>query len=72
MDPTDESRMLFRGFLAFVDPLKLSAIPCIKELYSRGVAIKVLHVICLLCVSELWVSKRHMFKYLQMAPLALM
>ncbi|CAL8460948.1 g479 [Coccomyxa elongata] len=42
VDPTDESRMLFRGFLAFVDPLKLSAIPCIKELYSRGVAIKVL------------------------------
>ena len=37
----DESAMLFRGFLAFLDPPKESAIPCIKELYQRGIAIKV-------------------------------
>ena len=28
--------LLFRGFLAFLDPPKDSAIPCIKELYARG------------------------------------
>lgn len=37
----DEAGMLFRGFLAFLDPPKESAIPCIKTLYGRGVSIKV-------------------------------
>ena len=36
----DEAGMLFRGFLAFLDPPKESAIPCIKTLYDRGVSIK--------------------------------
>lgn len=36
----DEAGMLFRGFLAFLDPPKESAIPCIKTLYERGVSIK--------------------------------
>ncbi|BDA47243.1 probable magnesium-transporting ATPase, P-type 1 [Coccomyxa sp. Obi] len=38
----DEAGMLFRGFLAFLDPPKESAIPCINTLYERGVSIKVL------------------------------
>lgn len=37
----DEAGMLFRGFLAFLDPPKESAIPCISTLYQRGVSIKV-------------------------------
>ena len=37
----DEAAMMFCGFLAFLDPPKDCAIPCIHELHSRGVAVKV-------------------------------
>lgn len=37
----DETEMTFCGFLAFLDPPKDCAIPCIKELYGRAVAVKV-------------------------------
>ena len=37
----DETEMIFCGFLAFLDPPMGCAIPCIKELYSRAVAVKV-------------------------------
>ena len=33
--------MMFCGFLAFLDPPKDCAVPCIHELHFRGVAVKV-------------------------------
>jgi Mg2+-importing ATPase len=41
LSPEDELGMLFRGFLAFLDPPKASAIPSICQLCDKGVAIKV-------------------------------
>ena len=38
----DESDMLFRGFLVFLDPPKASARPAIAKLHDLGVQIKVL------------------------------
>jgi Mg2+-importing ATPase len=37
----DEAGLLFRGFLGFLDPLKASAIPAIRDFMARGIAIKV-------------------------------
>lgn len=42
LGPEDEAAMIFCGFLAFLDPPKDCAFPCIRELHSRGVAVKVL------------------------------
>lgn len=47
----DEAEMVFRGFLAFLDPPKDCAIPCIRELHARGIAVKVRGHLRLLCDS---------------------
>ena len=41
LSPEDEAVMMFCGFLAFLDPPKDCAVPCIRELHSRGIAVKV-------------------------------
>lgn len=41
LSPEDEAVMMFGGFLAFLDPPKDGAVPCIRKLLSCGVAIKV-------------------------------
>lgn len=38
---SDESGLLFLGFLTFLDPPKASAIPCIRTLRQQGIALKV-------------------------------
>lgn len=37
----DERGMVFRGFLAFLDPPKASAIPSIKDFKEKGIEVKV-------------------------------
>ena len=41
---SDESSLLFLGFLTFLDAPKASATSCIRTLHQQGIALKVIHL----------------------------